>query len=106
QVDRDQVLGLRVAQRHAARRDEEGVARAEARGEVAARGRHQPPVPRDAAEACDLLAEPPLLRSHRLDADGCHQAALPYAAARPRSGEPRLTLATSAATRIASRRLR
>src|SRR5206468_4793318 len=104
EIDGHEVLGLRVAQGHAARRDEEGVARSDARRDVAARGRHQAAVPGAPAEAGDVFAQAPLLRARHRHAGRRHQAALPYAAARPRSGEPRVPRATSAATRIASSR--
>src|SRR5207244_7110180 len=89
-----------------ARRDEEGIARSEARGEVAARGRHQAAVPGEAAEARDLLTQPLLFPAGHRHARRRHQAALPYAAASPRVAEPRVPRATSAATRIASNRFR
>src|SRR5438093_6063329 len=90
EVDRHQIVGLRVAQRDAARRDEERVRVADARRDVAARRRDQAAVPGEAAEARDVA--------------GQRHTALPYAAASPGSAAPRRATAISAATRIASRR--
>src|SRR2546422_7017967 len=92
EVDGHQAVRLRVAQRDAARRDEERVRVADACREVAARRGHQAAVPGEAAEARDVLRQ--------------RHAALPYAAASPGSAAPRRCAAISAATRIASRRFR
>src|SRR5262249_41744847 len=95
EVDRDEVLGRRVTERDAARRDEERVRPVDPRRDVPACRRDEPAVPGDAAEACYLLRER-------------HAAALPCEAASPGSAAPRRATATapSAATRIASSRFR